>query len=159
MVFDELRRLFNKAVETRLAGVNIAATQLSGGLDSSAITVLASRIMPKENLHTFSFVLNEKTRAYSERGIDEQVTQNSILAYANLHVENHHLSDGFYYRDTFACYDKSDEIMGGFANSDSIWQDSMYKQAAEFGVELIFSGFPGDEGISNSGYRYIFSFF
>jgi len=159
MVFDELRRLFKRAVETRLAGVNIAATQLSGGLDSSAITVLASRIMPKENLHTFSFVLNEKTKAYSERGIDEQVTQNSILDYANLHLENHHLSDGFYYRDSFACYDKSDEIMGGFADSDSIWQDSMYKQAAEFGVELIFSGFPGDEGISNPGFRYYYEYF
>lgn len=159
MVFDELRRLFSKAIKTRLRGVKIAATQLSGGLDSSAITVLASRLMPKENLHTFSFVLNEKTKAYSERGIDEQGTQNSIRNYAQLHPENHHLSDGFYYRDTFACYDKSDEIMGGFANSDSIWQDSMFKQASEFGVELIFSGFPGDEGISNPGGKYYFEYF
>ena len=158
-VFDELRRLFTQAIKTRLHGVKYVATQLSGGLDSSAITVLASRIMPKENLHTFSFVLNEKTRAYSEQGIDEQVTQNSILDYAELHRENHHLSDGFYYQDTFACYDKSDEIMGGFADSDSIWQDSMYKQAAGYGVELIFSGFPGDEGISTPGGKYFFEYF
>ena len=158
-VFDELRRLFQQAIQTRLRGVKQAATQLSGGLDSSAITVLASRIMPKENLHTFSFVLNEKTRAYSKRGIDEQATQNSIIEYAHLLRTNHHVSDFFYYQDTFACYDKSDQIMGGFANSDSIWQDSMYKQAAEFGVELIFSGFPGDEGISNPGGRYYFEYF
>ena len=158
-VFNELRRLFQQAIKTRLRGVKFAATQLSGGLDSSAITVLASRMMPKEDLHTFSFVLNEKTRAYSEQGIDEQVTQNSILDYAELHRENHHLSDEFYYQDTFACYDKSNEIMGGFANSDAIWQDSMYKQAAEIGVELIFSGFPGDEGISTPGGSYYFEYF
>lgn len=159
LVFDELRRLFNQAIAIRLRDIKIAATQLSGGLDSSAITVLASRILPKENLHTFSFVLNEKTRPYSELGIDEQVTQNSIRAYANLIHENHHYSDGFYYQNTFECYDKSNEIMGGYADSDCIWQDSMYKQAAEFGVELMFSGFPGDEGISNTGSRYFFEYF
>ena len=158
-VYDELRRLFYQAVESRLKGVSIAATQLSGGMDSSAITVIASRLMPKENLHTFSFVLNEKTRAFSERGVDEQATQNSILEYAQLHQENHHLSDGFYYKDTFECYDKSDQIMGGVANSDAVWQDSMFKQAAEQGVELMFSGFPGDEGISNPGGRYFFEYF
>jgi asparagine synthase (glutamine-hydrolysing) len=157
-VYDELRRLFNQAVQTRLRGVSIVATQLSGGLDSSAITVLASRILPKENLHTFSFVLNDKTRAYSESGIDEQATQNSIIDYAQLLRENHHFSDGFYYQDTFECYNKSNQIMGGLANSDAIWQDSMYKQASEFGVELIFSGFPGDEGISNPGGRYYFDY-
>ncbi|MHA8066754.1 asparagine synthase-related protein [Aquirufa sp. ROCK2-A2] len=157
-VYDELRRLFQQAVKTRLRRVKIAATQLSGGLDSSAITVLASRILPKENLHTFSFVLNETTREFSERGIDEQATQNSIIEYAHLLRENHHLSDRFYYQDTLECYDKSDQIMGGFADSDSIWQDSMYKQASEYGVELIFSGFPGDEGISNSGGRYFFEY-
>ncbi|MHA8051764.1 asparagine synthetase B family protein [Aquirufa sp. ROCK-SH2] len=158
-VFEELRRLFHQAVESRLRGVKIAGTQLSGGMDSSAITVLASRIMPKKDLHTFSFVLNEKTRAYSERGIDEQATQNSIIEYAQLHRENHHLADGFYYKDTFECYDKSNEIMGGFADSDSIWQDSMYKQAAEYGVEVMFSGFPGDEGISHPGGQYYFEYF
>jgi asparagine synthetase B (glutamine-hydrolysing) len=158
-VYDELRRLFYQAVECRLKGVSIAATQLSGGMDSSAITVIASRLMPKENLHTFSFVLNEKTRAFSERGVDEQATQNSILEYAQLHQENHHLSDGFYYKDTFECYDQSNQIMGGVANSDAVWQDSMFKQAAEQGVELMFSGFPGDEGISNPGGRYFFEYF
>lgn len=159
LVFDELRRLFNQAIETRLRDVKTAATQLSGGLDSSAITVLASRVLPKENLHTFSFVLNEKTRSFSERGIDEQATQNSIIDYAHLHQENHHLSDGFYYQDTFDCYNKSNEIMGGYANSDCVWQDSMYKQAAEYGVEVMFSGFPGDEGISCPGGKYFFEYF
>jgi len=158
-VYDELRRLFRQAVETRLRGVKIAATQLSGGMDSSAITVIASRLMPKENLHTFSFVLNEKTRAFSENGIDEQVTQNSIIDYAQLHQENHHLSDGFYYKDSFECYDQSNQIMGGVANSDAIWQDTMFKQASEWGVELMFSGFPGDEGISHPGGSYFFEYF
>jgi len=158
-VYDELRRLFQQAIETRLRGVKRAATQLSGGLDSSAITVLASRMMPKENLFTYSFVLNEKTRAYSELGIDEQNTQRSIIDYAGLREENHHHSDDVHYPNTFAMHDTADQVMGGFANSDTIWQDSMYKQAGTHGVELIFSGFPGDEGISNTGSEYFFEYF
>lgn len=158
-VLDELRRLFRQAVESRLRGAKKAATQLSGGLDSSAITVLASQIIPKKKLHTFSFVLSEKTRAYSESGIDEMNTQNSILNFAHLEPSNHHLSHEFYYQDTFHAYDKSDQIMGGLANSDSLWQDSMYKEASAFGIDLILSGFLGDEGISTTDGMYYFDYF
>src|SRR5690606_37802628 len=71
---DELihmvREEMTKAIQRRIEGIDIVGCQLSGGLDSSVIGVILSRIMDKKKLHTYSFVLSEKTRQFSERGID-----------------------------------------------------------------------------------------
>ncbi len=150
-----LRNSLTRAIQYRIRNKKNIGCQLSGGMDSSAIAVILSRIMDKKNLYTYSFVLNETTKAYSDNGIDEQETQEEIINYANLNRENHHHITSFYYRDAFEELEKKNEVMGGYANSDAIWQDSLYKIAAELNqVEVIFSGFPGDEGISQNGNNY-----
>jgi asparagine synthase (glutamine-hydrolysing) len=62
--------------------------QLNGGLDSSAIAVLLSKLMPKEKLHTYALVLDEFTKGYSEAGIDEKVAQEEIITYTGLERGN-----------------------------------------------------------------------
>ena len=142
------------AIQRRIEGIDLVGCQLSGGMDSSAIAVILSRIMDKEKLYTYSFVLSEKTRPYSERGIDEQGTQEAILEYADLRRENHRHIEEFHYKDVFDELNTINRVMGGLANSDTIWQDTLFKTAAKDGIKVSFSGFPGDEGISNPGSKY-----
>ena len=158
-IYEELRRLFTQAVVCRIRTNKNIGCQLSGGLDSSAIAVLLARNINKNSLHTYSFVLSDKTRPYSEKGIDEQETQNIIIEYADLKRENHHKIEEFHYKDVFEEFEMSNLIMGGYANSDSIWQDTMFKKAGDNHVGYIMSGFPGDECVSNNGNLYFYDYF
>lgn len=154
-----LRSTLEKAIKSRIRGKKNIGCQLSGGMDSSAIAVILSRVMDKKKLHTYSFVLDETTKSYSDNGIDEQGTQEEIINYADLIRENHHHITSFYYKDVFEELAKKNEVMGGYANSDCIWQDSLYKIAAKQNqVEVIFSGFPGDEGVSQNGNNYFYDY-
>lgn len=154
----KLSEIFSQAITGRIRTYKNIGSQLSGGLDSSAITVMVSRLIHKENLHTFSFILNEKTRAYSELGIDEQDTQNTIISFADLKKENHHPIEDFHFEDVFDELRHSNLIMGGYAHSDCIWQATLFKEAQKSNVGIMFSGFPGDECISNSGALYYYDY-
>ena len=157
--YELLRNSFTIAIQSRIRGVKTVGCQLSGGMDSSAIAVLLSRVMDKKQLHTYSFVLDETTKSFSDNGIDEQGTQEAIISYANLEKENHHHITRFHYNNVFEELDTQNKVMGGLANSDAIWQDSMYRKAAtENKVQVMFSGFPGDEGISQNGNNYFFDY-
>lgn len=154
-----LRKTLEIAIKSRIRGKKNIGCQLSGGMDSSAIAVILSRIIGKKSLHTYSFVLNETTKAYSDNGIDEQETQEAIIEYAALERDNHHKVTGFHHKDIWEELAAKNNVMGGFADSDAIWQDSLYKKAAEQNqVEIIFSGFPGDEGISQNGNNYFYDY-
>ena len=154
----EIRRLFEQAVKCRTRTTKNIGCQLSGGIDSSAITVQTSRLIDKNRLHTYSFVLNEKTRAYSELGIDEQSTQNEIIDYATLKSENHHKIEEFHFKDVYEEMECSNIIMGGYANHDAIWQATLFKEAQKNSVGISFSGFLGDECVSNDGGAHYFDY-
>jgi asparagine synthase (glutamine-hydrolysing) len=83
-LYEEIRRRLTEAVLCRSRTIKNIRCQLSGGMDSSAIAVLLARNTDKTKLHTYSFVLSDKTRPYSEKGIDEQDTQNTIKSLRNV---------------------------------------------------------------------------
>ncbi len=153
-----LRVQLNESIVCRIRNKKTIGCQLSGGMDSSAIAVLLSRLSDINAIHTYSFVLSDKTRAYSEKGIDERETQQLILDYAGLSRLTHHEIEEFHFSSVFDQMQTSIRVMGGYANSDCIWQDTLFKKAAEAGVEVSFSGFPGDEGISNPGGMYYYDY-
>lgn len=157
-LIEKVRQEMTNAIQRRIEGVKTVACQLSGGLDSSVIGVLLSKLMDKQDLHTYSFILSEKTRPYSKRGIDEQWSQDLVRDFAGLLPENHHPITEFHYKDVFDELATNIRVMGGPANSDTIWQDTLFKNAAEYGAQVSFSGFPGDEGISTPGGNYYYDF-
>lgn len=154
----EMRRLFEEAVKCRTNSVKNIGCQLSGGLDSSAITVQVSRTVHNNKLHTYSFVLNDKTKEYSEKKLDGQKDQNLIIEFANLNRSNHHNIEEFHFKDIFEELHHRNLIMGGLANSDAVWETTMYKEAEKNNIGIIFSGFPGDECLSNNGNRYYYDY-
>ncbi|GHB36951.1 asparagine synthase-related protein [Mongoliitalea lutea] len=153
-----LRELFSEAIACRIKGKQSVGSQLSGGMDSSAITVLLSRLMSRDDLHTFSFVLNEETKKYGEKLVDEQRTQEAILDYANLNRANHHLIESFHYQNVWEELGRTLAVEGEITSQTSIWQDTLFMNAAKEGVEVMFSGFPGDEGVSFSGGKYYYEY-
>jgi len=50
------------------------------------------------------------------------------------------------------------KIMGGYGNSDCIWQDTLFMNASKNQVGFIMSGFPGDECVSTYGQSYYFDY-
>ncbi|MDI1323198.1 MAG: asparagine synthase-related protein [Algoriphagus sp.] len=150
-----LRETLTESVKCRARGKKTIGSQLSGGMDSSAITVLLSRLIDKKELHTYSFVLDDFTKGFSDTGIDEKDTQEEIIKYAGLIRENHHQVRRFHYKDVFEELQKRNEVMGGLGADDAYWQDTLFKMAAEDQkAEVVFSGFPGDEGISEYGSQF-----
>lgn len=157
-MYEELKVRYEEAVRCRAKTTRAIGCQLSGGLDSSSIAVLLSRMVNPKKIHTFSFVLSDKTRRFSDNGIDEQGTQNEILDYSGLLRDNHHKIEEFHYKDVFEQLEVSNNVLGGYANSDCVWQDSLFKQAQEYNVGVLMSGFPGDECVSDSGLLYHYEF-
>jgi asparagine synthase (glutamine-hydrolysing) len=69
----KFRELFEQAVQSRLRAAGPVGTSLSGGMDSSSVTVLARDLLPdSETLHTFSNVYDE-TPSSDEREFIEPV--------------------------------------------------------------------------------------
>jgi asparagine synthase (glutamine-hydrolysing) len=58
---EQIRTLLDRAVQRRLISDVPLGVFLSGGIDSSAVTALASRHMPKGELKTFSIGFDEKS--------------------------------------------------------------------------------------------------
>lgn len=150
----ELMTLLVQAIACRTAHVKTVGCQLSGGLDSSAIAVLLSKQRNPSSIHSYSFVLNELTASYSESPKDEGMTQNMVLESCSLMESQHHRIEGFHFKDAVDELRFKNRVSGGLHPSDAVWQASMYKVASTHGVEVMVSGFPGDEGISNAGHQY-----
>lgn len=157
-LYQELNKRFTEAVACRTRAQKNIGCQLSGGCDSSAIAVLISHTIPKAELHTYAFVLSDKTRGYSKNGIDEQQMQQSVIDYAGLLPENHHKVEDLHFKDVFEQMEKTNLVMGGYANTDCVWQDSMFKMAAENQVGVMMSGFMGDECVSIYGNNYYYDY-
>jgi len=157
-LYEELNRLFVQAVVSRTRSHKNIGSQLSGGMDSSAITVLLARNTDVNRIHTFSFVLSDKTLAYSAKRKDEQATQQVILEHASLNKENHHLIDDFHFQGAFEEFELINKVMGGHANADTVWQSTLFMRAAENNVGYVMSGFPGDECVSYRAGKFFYDY-
>ncbi len=73
------RELFEQAVRCRLRSNGAVGTDLSGGLDSSSVTVMARAVLPSEQpLHTFSNVFDEATASDEREFIETVATRPGI---------------------------------------------------------------------------------
>lgn len=157
-IYNKLEQLFLEAVMCRTRTHKNIGCQLSGGMDSSAISVLLARNFDKNRLHTYSFVLSEKTLPYSKTKIDEKKAQQIVLNHAKLKPENHHLIEDFHYVDVFDQWHQCNKVMGGYGNSDCMWEDTLFMNASKNQVGFVMSGFPGDECVSTYGQNFYYDY-
>lgn len=140
---QELKKSLVSAVENRMA--NNVGTELSGGLDSSAIAgILAEK--NKQVLsysHTLAKVFHDKVVPYK----DERIYRDLVIEkYPNIEVRNIDAANkGLFYE----LQDELKRQAVPLSNTLAYLSDGIFDRAKEDQVDTLFSGFGGDEGISN----------
>ncbi len=138
----ELRCLLTEAVRCRLPRSGSAGTQLSGGLDSSAITVLAARLLRESGgrLHAYSFLDRSRHDIALDDGaefIKSVIDQETDIDWSP--IRQPAVS---FFRDGSTRFDPENMLP---LNAD-LPQNAACARAEVQGVGVILSGWGGDEG-------------
>jgi asparagine synthase (glutamine-hydrolysing) len=139
---DTLRRLLEEAVAVRLPASGPVACHLSGGLDSSALTVLAAREMRRRCGRVLALSMTTPT-ALGPEEMDERPLIAAVLA-QEPDLEHALVHDALALPGRPADPDWPTSLVGGH-------DDLMSAAAAAFGADRILSGVGGDEGATYNG--------
>lgn len=142
-----LRDALQASVRCRIDGLPLVATELSGGLDSSAITCMAARLMPDtDRLHAFSNVL---PAGHTPDQRDESPYIQAVIAHAG--VRHHHRISDSGRSDFREALDLDLDVNGGVEYMTSMWLEPVRRKMHELGINVVLSGFMGDQVVSHSG--------
>ena len=152
---EEFRELFTEAVRCRLRSIHPVGTELSGGLDSSSITAVASCCLEKSGkapLETFSAIF--PAIAEIDQRIDERKFIKSVVE-DNRCVPNYVEADSFSpFREIEKLQWHTDHPVG----APNVFMDwALYEAAQTKGVNVLLSGFDGDSTVSY-GYEAFYYF-
>jgi asparagine synthase (glutamine-hydrolysing) len=141
----ELRRVVDEAVECRLPRSGEIGAHLSGGLDSSAIAVLAARRLREEgrSLHAYSFLDRQRN----------DITLEDETEFVKAVVEQEGDIDWTPIRPPTASRGQvrpldADKMTSLDADAP---ENAVCRRAEEQGVSLVLSGWGGDEGATFNG--------
>ena len=143
---EEFRAIFTEAVKCRLRSIYPTGSLLSGGLDSSSISCVASRHL-KENgkppLETFSAIF--PSIAQIDPRIDERQFINSV-------VQQITCNPNFVEVDTFSPFQDMDKLHWHADHpiaAPNVFMDwALFKAAKKRNVGVLLSGFDGDSTVS-----------
>lgn len=140
----ELKRLFSDSVETSIGKESIVGSHLSGGLDSSSISVICRELKPQLNLHTFYFNASPSFKNENKY----------VMPVVNKIHSNHHIispSSNFLssiYAHTYNCGYPSVLIIG------PSHREKMNNTAENIGINIMLEGEGGDSCLGH-GYQYL----
>ena len=147
---EKFKALFSEAVTCRLRSAYAVGSMLSGGLDSSSISCVASRYLSEKSearLETFSAIFPAIAKIDSR--IDEREFINSVVN----HIE---CNPNMIEADAFSPFLDMDLLQWhadhpvGVPNVFMDW--ALFKAAKDKGVRSLLSGFDGDSTVSH-GYE------
>ena len=155
--YARFRELLYESVRCRLRTIGNIGCELSGGLDSSAITMLSARLLQDEpeRLHTFSYVMPDEARDF-DKWVDEEPEQEAVITAGNIRRKNVHKLRRAYFDDPVEEIDYSTEVNAGISDLDCYWTEALRRSGKDHGVSVMLSGFPGDELVSASGGAWYF---
>jgi asparagine synthase (glutamine-hydrolysing) len=156
--YDALLQHFEKAVKCRLRTAYPIAAELSGGMDSSGITGVASRFL-KEEGRSLVTISNTIPRHVT----DEEQLQKSERTWIDAVVDFNHIEKAVYTVSAPADHVFSDidfmlDVNSGPDSWEQHWQTPIRKAAKKEGVRTLLSGFPGDEMVTYRGKYYFLDY-
>jgi len=146
-------QLMEKAITCRIADAAHVGSHLSGGLDSGGITGVAKVVCDRFNkpLSTFSYTYDEEIKRnlkHPDKNYDYIDVINKQLEFSNI-KQAFKISDPIY-RSQYDCVQHEANICGGLAWSNNINTEyEIQAIAQQNNVNVIFSGFPGDELVTS----------
>lgn len=153
--YQECRNVFHKAVDTCLRNNGENCSQISGGMDSSSVSVQAAIILAKENriLHSFTALpnnlegpSNRKNWYYHEMPIVESV----LKMYPNItHHQHYSEINKDIYQELDILNSYIDQPIRNVANTE--WILSSYQFATKNNSKVILTGASGNATISWTG--------
>ncbi|MCU4743566.1 asparagine synthase (glutamine-hydrolyzing) [Natronoglomus mannanivorans] len=133
------RELLEEAVRCRLRAPGPVGTALSGGMDSSSITVLARELLPSQvPLHTFSNVFDDAPSSDEREFIETVIDREGITPHYLFMDDVGSLVD---LEDVLAHYDQPPHNTMHFAR----WEKAKY--AADAGIDVVLGGALGDSAV------------
>jgi|GEM_PF-3215565 len=156
--YQRFRELLLEAVRCRLRSTGNIGCELSGGLDSATITILAARLLGAERsrLHTLSYIMPEEAKAFDDSWVNEEPEQEATIEAAGIARANVHKLTRAWFDDPLEEMDYATEVSGGITDTDCYWTEALRREARRQQVRVILSGFPGDELVSASGGAWFF---
>ncbi len=151
---EKLKELFDSAVETRLRTSFPIASHLSGGIDSSPISVLAARKLKKQKqkLYAFNWIkIPDNNDEY------EFEAWNFSRRIAEYETNIYHKEFSVDYEFMLEYSEKHNTLTKGSLYS---WEEYYVQDMVKnIGARTLLSGWGGDELISHNGYSYISGLF
>ena len=143
---DHFKRLMNEAVRCRLRSAYPVGAELSGGLDSSAVTGFASQF---KRINTFSHILPD----WAHNKIFPYTDERKFIKQVNQYCK---VQNGYYVtgeeEGVLKSLKRGLSINQGIVQASlSLFSDALYKKAQETGTRTLLSGFGGDELVSYKG--------
>ena len=152
---EQFRFLLERAVHIRIPKHGVIGSELSGGLDSTVVASLANGFCKESNLdfHAFSHVMEGTDLEKHFPFHDERNYIKQVVDFCN--IENNHLiAPGG--ADILTTLEHGLRIQGAPTQQRFYeFSDLLYTRAKTMGVEILFSGFGGDEGVSSHGGGYL----
>ena len=144
---EQLLHLCSQAVKARLPGAGPASVHLSGGLDSSGVAVLAARELRRQGRPpplAFSWLPARGRTSPGTAGTPEYDRVDAVCEQEKLTVFHRSPSVG----DMAALLSRDVARPGVHVHLN---EEVVQRRAAERGVEVLLSGWGGDEGVSFDG--------
>lgn len=146
------REILQRSVSDRLRSVHPVGCELSGGLDSSAVTTLAALSSnDKSGIHTFSAVLPRDVHG-SKPFTDEEHFADEVIRHSG--IPHPVKVSGSGRTGFFEFQDLEIEVTGGVDVVSAFWLEPFRKAMADRGIRTCLSGFLGDELVTNHARDY-----
>lgn len=142
-----LKKLVTQAVACRMRSANQVACELSGGLDSSLITAIASKINP--DIHTITHIPPFEPSPF----LNEASFATEVCDY--LGVYNRHTVDDKDYDPEHSLQSVLHRLDGPESAMVVMYKEPVWIKAQSLQCGVVLSGFGGDECLSESGHSYL----
>jgi asparagine synthase (glutamine-hydrolysing) len=151
---EDFRERFDRAVAARLSGADSIASFLSGGLDSSSVTVTAARLLAKEGRRLTAFTAVPMP-GYDDTALPGRFGDEGPMAreVAALHPNIEHVLINAAGRDLLASSRRNARLGGQptFNPTNLLWVDAIYDGARSSGVSVLLQGTGGNATFSFGG--------